>query len=74
MTNDHLLPLPPPVFHILVALASGERHGYGIMQDVAERTSGRVKLGPGSLYGSIERDARAGPDRGSELAGRPGGG
>ena len=53
--SDSLLPLPPPVFHILVALASGERHGYGIMQDVAERTSGRVKLGPGSLYGSIKR-------------------
>jgi DNA-binding PadR family transcriptional regulator len=55
MTTEPLVPLPPPVFHILVALASGERHGYGIMQDVAERTSGRVRLGPGSLYGSIKR-------------------
>ena len=48
-------PLPPAVFHILVALAPGERHGYAIMQEVAERTSGRVRLGPGSLYGSIKR-------------------
>jgi len=47
--------LPLAVFHILVALAPGERHGYAIMQEVAERTSGRVRLGPGSLYGSIKR-------------------
>jgi DNA-binding PadR family transcriptional regulator len=55
MTLDHLLPLPPPVFNILIALAEGDRHGYAIMQEVAERTDGKVRLGPGSLYGSIKR-------------------
>ncbi|MBI3695036.1 MAG: helix-turn-helix transcriptional regulator [Acidobacteria bacterium] len=52
---QELLPLTPAVFHILLALADRERHGYGIMQEVAERTEGKVKLGPGTLYGSIQR-------------------
>jgi len=47
--------IPLPVLHILVALADGERHGYAIMQDVAARTAGAVRLGPGTLYGSIKR-------------------
>jgi DNA-binding PadR family transcriptional regulator len=47
--------IPLPVVHILVALADGERHGYAIMQDVAARTEGAVRLGPGTLYGSIKR-------------------
>lgn len=50
-----LLPLTPAVFHILLALADRERHGYGIMQEVQERTNGEVKLGPGTLYGAIKR-------------------
>ncbi len=50
-----LLPLTPPVFHILVALADGERHGYGIMQDVAQQTGGSLQLGPGTLYGCLKR-------------------
>jgi DNA-binding PadR family transcriptional regulator len=50
-----LLPLPQAVFHILVALADEDRHGYGIMQDVAARTDRRLKLSPGTLYGSIKR-------------------
>jgi DNA-binding PadR family transcriptional regulator len=50
-----LLPLPPAVLHILIALGDEERHGYAIMQDVAERTNGRVRLSPGTLYGSIRR-------------------
>ncbi len=50
-----LLPLTPAVFHILLALADRERHGYGIMQEVAERTEHKVRLGPGTLYGSIKR-------------------
>ena len=50
-----LLPLPVAFFHILVALADGERHGYAIMQDVAERTGGALKLSPGTLYGAIRR-------------------
>jgi DNA-binding PadR family transcriptional regulator len=43
------------VFHILVALAGQDRHGYSIMQDVASRTEGRIKLSPGTLYGAIRR-------------------
>lgn len=52
-----MLPLPLPVseFQILLALADEERHGYGIMREVSERTSGEVQLGPGTLYGSIKR-------------------
>jgi DNA-binding PadR family transcriptional regulator len=47
--------IAPAVFHILIALADGPRHGYGIMQDVVERTSGRIKMSPGTLYGSIKQ-------------------
>jgi DNA-binding PadR family transcriptional regulator len=47
--------LPVPVLHILITLADGERHGYAIMQDVAARTDGALRLGPGTLYGSIKR-------------------
>src|SRR5688572_33201841 len=50
-----LLPLAPAVFQILVALADQDRHGYAIMQDVAARTDGAMKLSPGTLYGSIKR-------------------
>ncbi|MFZ0548443.1 MAG: PadR family transcriptional regulator [Candidatus Promineifilaceae bacterium] len=49
------LPLTPGVFHILLALADEERHGYGIMQEVEARTEGGVTLGPGTLYGSVKR-------------------
>jgi DNA-binding PadR family transcriptional regulator len=48
-------PLPRAVFHILIALADRDRHGYSIMQDVAMRTGGRVKLSPGTLYSAIRR-------------------
>jgi DNA-binding PadR family transcriptional regulator len=48
-------PLPLAVFHILVAVADRERHGYAIMQDVAARTDGALKLSPGTLYGNIKR-------------------
>lgn len=47
--------LPTPAFHILLAVSDRERHGYAIMQDVAARTDGKVRLGPGTLYGSIKR-------------------
>jgi DNA-binding PadR family transcriptional regulator len=50
-----LLPLTPVVLNVLLALADGERHGYGIMLEVRERTGGRVRLGPGTLYGAIKR-------------------
>jgi DNA-binding PadR family transcriptional regulator len=52
---EEFLPLTPAMFHILLALADKERHGYHIMREVDERTSGSVKLGPGTLYGSIKR-------------------
>jgi DNA-binding PadR family transcriptional regulator len=52
---DSFLPLPTAVFHILVALADGDRHGYSIMQDVAVRTDGKVRLSAGTLYSSIRR-------------------
>lgn len=48
-------PLTPAVFHILLALADGDKHGYAIMKDVENQTSGRLKLGPGTLYGTIKR-------------------
>jgi|SRR2546429_175661 len=50
-----LLPLQPATFHILVALADDDRHGYAIIQDVAARTNGEIKLSPGTLYRSIQR-------------------
>ncbi|MEW6635847.1 MAG: helix-turn-helix transcriptional regulator [Actinomycetota bacterium] len=49
------LPLTPVVLNILLALADGERHGYGIMLEVRERTGGRIRMGPGTLYGAIKR-------------------
>ncbi len=52
---EAFLPLTPAVFHILLALADGERHGYGIMQEIALRTDGKMRMGPGTLYGSIKR-------------------
>ncbi len=48
-------PMTPAVFHILLALADGDKHGYGIMKDVEHQTAGRIKLGPGTLYGTIKR-------------------
>ena len=50
-----LIPLSPPVFHILLSLADADRHGYAIMQEVEDRTGGAVRLGPGTLYGAIKR-------------------
>src|SRR5262247_2231798 len=52
---DDLLPLPAAVFHILIALADRDRHGYTIMQDVSARTDGKVQLSAGTLYSSIRR-------------------
>src|SRR5512145_1047891 len=48
-------PLTPAVFHILLALSTGERHGYGIMKQVEADSQGRVSMGPGTLYGSLKR-------------------
>ena len=52
---DALLPLPPATFHILIALAEGDRHGYAIIQDVSVRTGGEVRMSAGTLYRSIQR-------------------
>jgi DNA-binding PadR family transcriptional regulator len=49
------LPLTTPTFNILLTLANGELHGYGIIQEVKKRTEGRVKIGPGTLYGRLSR-------------------
>lgn len=50
-----MAPLTPAVFHVLLALAPGERHGYGILKDVLDETGGEVRLGPGTLYGTLQR-------------------
>ena len=64
MTNkgnpEDLLPLTPAMFHILLALADRQRHGYEIMREVDERSEGQVRIGPGTLYGSIKRMLQAG--------------
>jgi DNA-binding PadR family transcriptional regulator len=52
---QRLLPLPPVTFHILVALADDDRHGYAIIQDIAARTNGELKIQAGTLYRSIQR-------------------
>ena len=57
---EALLPLTPAVFHILLVLADGERHGYAIMQEVNRDTQGQIHMGPGTLYGTIKRMIAAG--------------
>lgn len=64
-----MLPLPPVTFHILVALAEDDRHGYAILKEVAARTDGAVKLSAGTLYRSIDRMLQQGLIR--ELSSRP---
>lgn len=53
-------PLTPAVLHILLALSTEERHGYGIMKQVESESQGKVKMGPGTLYGSVRRMIEAG--------------
>ena len=57
---DTILPLPLTVFHILLALAGKELHGYGIMKEVSHCTENKLRLGPGTLYGAIKRLLQAG--------------
>jgi DNA-binding PadR family transcriptional regulator len=52
---DDYLPLTPAIAHILLALADGDRHGYAIMQEIERITDGAVRMGPGTLYGTIKR-------------------
>ena len=59
-TTNPAPPLTPAVFHILLALSTGERHGYGIMKQVEADSQGKVTMGPGTLYGSLKRMLDAG--------------
>ena len=52
---DSFLPLKPHVFHVLLSLADEDQHGYGIMQEVLDRTDGKVRLWPATLYGTLKR-------------------
>ena len=70
-TNIPNTPLTPAVLHILLALSSGERHGYGIMKEVESESLGKVKMGPGTLYGSIGRMIEAGLIRESDKKADP---
>jgi DNA-binding PadR family transcriptional regulator len=54
-TPEKFLPLKPHWFHVLLSLANQEQHGYGIMQEVLERTGGKVRLWPATLYGTLKR-------------------
>jgi DNA-binding PadR family transcriptional regulator len=83
MLRRKLDPLPPVAFHILLVLAGEDLHGYAIMRQVEQQTRGRVRLGPGTLYGSIktllearlieELEARADEQLGTETASKPSG-
>ncbi|MCA9839734.1 MAG: helix-turn-helix transcriptional regulator [Trueperaceae bacterium] len=55
VSEKDLLPLTPAVFHILLALAAEEKHGYAIMKEVEVNSKGQFRMGPGTLYGSIKR-------------------
>jgi DNA-binding PadR family transcriptional regulator len=57
---DRLLPLAPATLHILLALAAGDLHGYGIMQEVQRQSDGRYRIGPGTLYDNLARLLREG--------------
>ena len=52
---DQFLPLPLPIFHLLLALVNGERHGYALKREILQRTDGKLNLGSGALYGSINK-------------------
>ena len=66
MANKPKSPLTPAVLHILLALSTQERHGYGIMKQVESDSNGKVSMGPGTLYGSIGRMIEAGLIRESD--------
>lgn len=70
-TTRDRAPLTPAVLHILLALATSERHGYGIMKQVESDSQGKVKMGPGTLYGSLGRMIEAGLIRESDKKADP---
>jgi DNA-binding PadR family transcriptional regulator len=57
---ESFLPMTPAMFHVLIALADGEKHGYAILKEVARRTEGQVRLSAGTLYGNLARLESAG--------------
>ncbi len=59
-STDAFLPLKPVDYHILMVLLDGKRHGYGIVQDIADRTGGKIKLVPGNFYAMLNRMIGAG--------------
>src|SRR5687767_14011655 len=65
-TTNATPPLTPAVFHILLALSNGERHGYGIMKQVEADSQGKITMDPGTLYGSLKRMLDAGLVRESD--------
>ena len=66
MTTE--IPMTPAGYQILLSLADRDRHGYGIMQEVDERTDGEIRLGPGTLYRTIKRLRKAGLIEASEIS------
>ena len=60
------LPLPPAALHILLSLAGEDRHGYGIMQEIARQSEGQYKLGPGTLYDNLQKLMNNGIVEGAE--------
>jgi DNA-binding PadR family transcriptional regulator len=60
MSMDAYQPLTPAVFHILLALADGEKHGYGIMKSIEDHTDGALRMGAGTLYSTLQRLTEAG--------------
>jgi DNA-binding PadR family transcriptional regulator len=52
---DSVIPISPAIFHILLSLGEGERHGYALKREIAKRTDGKLNLGPGVLYGAINK-------------------
>lgn len=66
---EEMLPLSPAIFHILLALADGKRHGYSIMQEIAVQTNGSLRIGPTTLYRSIKQMLEGGLI--AEVAERP---
>jgi DNA-binding PadR family transcriptional regulator len=69
---DRVLPLKPVVFQVLLSLADGERHGYGIVQEIAERSSARLQIEPGNLYRTLRFMLDEGLIQGSDRRPPPG--
>jgi DNA-binding PadR family transcriptional regulator len=60
LSQEYMAPLTPAVVHVMLALAGGERHGYAILKDVQQQSGSRLRFGPGTIYGTLERLMEAG--------------